>query len=235
MSTWLAIGLLIVAALILILFHDQGSIAGLDSSTFAALTASTALLIWLSSSLLRDYMGKGGEALRHAVVWAGIALLLVTIYTFRVELLEGAERVAHQLLPAGTHIKLSPYSADKATVRIRKRSDGHFVTQTTINNIDVSMLVDTGASQIVLTSADAERIGINLNDLKFVIPIDTANGQTVAARLLLNSVSIGPIRIPRVEALVARKGDLNKSLLGLTFLNRLRSYSVKGDFLILSS
>ncbi len=235
MSTWLAMGLLIVSGLILILYHDQGSIAGMDSSSFAGITASVALLIWLSSSILRDYSGKAGDALRHAVTWIGLALLLVVIYTFRVELLEGTERVAHQLLPAGTHVKLSPYSSDKATVRIRIRDDGHFVAQTNVDKMPITMLVDTGASQIVLTSEDASRIGINLRDLKFVIPISTANGQTVAARIIINEVAIGPIKIPRVEALVAREGDLSKSLLGMSFLNRLRSFNFSGDFLILNS
>lgn len=235
MSTWLAIGLLVISGLILILYHDRGTIGGLDSSSFAGLMASTALLIWLGSSLARDYVGRAGRAFKDIIIWIGIALLLVTFYTFRIELIEGFDRVAHQLLPAGTNITISPYSKDKATVRIRKKDNGHFLVYTQTNKKTITMLVDTGASSVVLSARDAFSIGVKPEDLRYVIPVNTAAGQTLAARIIIDEITIGPITIPRVEALVAKEGDLLESLLGMSFLNRLRSYEVSGDFLILRS
>jgi aspartyl protease family protein len=94
---------LIISALILVLYHDQGTIAGLQSSNFAGLMASVALLIWIGSSVLRDYSGKYGRALKDLTTWTGITLILVTLYTFRIELMEGSERVLQQLMPAGTN------------------------------------------------------------------------------------------------------------------------------------
>lgn len=235
MSTWLALGLLIISGLILVLYHDQGSIAGIESSQFAGLMASIALLIWLGSTILRDYSGRYGKAIKDMTTWAGVMLALVTLYTFRIDLLEGSERVMQQLMPAGTNISLTPYSKDHATVRIRKKDDGYFIIHTQTNNKSVTMLLDTGATNVVLSAKDAHAIGIKTSNLKFVIPVNTANGVTMAARIIIDSVTIGPITIPRIDALVAREGDLSESLLGMSFLNRLRSYEVTGDFLVLRS
>lgn len=235
MSTWLALGLLIVSGLILILYHDQGTIAGIDSSSFAGLMASIALLIWLGSSVLRDYSGQYSKALKDISSWAGIALLLVTVYTFKTELMEGTERVIQQVLPAGTNLNITPQNSENATVRLRIRDDGQFVVRTTTNNKSISMLIDTGASHVVLSASDARTLGINLDKLNYVIPINTANGSTLAARQTIDVISIGPIRINRIDALIAREGDLTQSLLGMSFLRRLRSYEVTGDFLVLRS
>ena len=96
-STWIALGLLIISGFILVLYHDQGTIAGLESSSFAGLVASSALLIWLGSSVLRDYSGRFGQAFKDILTWAGIALILVIFYTFRTPLLEGSDKVLQQL------------------------------------------------------------------------------------------------------------------------------------------
>ena len=235
MSTWLALGLLITAGLILVLSHDQGTIAGMDPAMFASLMASLALLIWIGSSTLHGYAGRTGQAIKDIITWAGIILILVTLYTFRIELVEGLDRVVHQLLPAGSNMSISPFSKDKATVRIRKKSDGHFVVKTLTSNHPVVMLVDTGASSVILSARDARSIGIPPESLNYNIPINTVAGRTVAARIILDQISIGPIKLRAVDALVAKEGELNESLLGMSFLNRLRSYEVTGDFLILRS
>ena len=235
MSTWLALGLLIISGLILVLYHDQGTIAGLDSSRFAGLMASVALLIWIGSSVLRDYSGRFGRAMKDIITWAGIILIFITVYTFRNELMEGADKVIHQILPAGTNINLSPYSRETAIVRIRKKDNGHFIVNTLTSRSPIPMLVDTGASNVVLSAKDAKAIGITPEALNFVIPVNTAAGRAMAARVILDEIRIGPITMRAVEALVAKEGDLQESLLGMSFLSRLRSYEVTGDFLILRS
>jgi len=95
------------------------------------------------------------------------------------------------------------------------------------------MIVDTGASSIVLTPEDAKKAGIDLEKLTYRVPVLTANGRTVAARIRLDEVAIGPLDRTKVEALVAREGALTQSLLGMSFLSRLRSYEFSGDFLTL--
>jgi aspartyl protease family protein len=95
------------------------------------------------------------------------------------------------------------------------------------------MIVDTGASSIVLRPEDARKAGIDPDTLTYRIPVMTANGRTVAARVLIDTVAIGPLDRTKVEALVARPGALTQSLLGMSFLSRLRSYEFSGDFLTL--
>ncbi len=65
------------------------------------------------------------------------------------------------------------------------------------------------------------------------MPVLTANGRTLAARVRLKRVAIGPLDRNKVEALVAQPGALTQSLLGMSFLSRLRSYEFSGDFLML--
>ena len=95
------------------------------------------------------------------------------------------------------------------------------------------MIVDTGASTIVLTPEDATAAGIDIGGLTYRVPVITANGRTMAARVRLNAVAIGPLDRKDVDALVAQPGALTQSLLGMSFLSRLRSYEFSGDFLTL--
>ena len=93
------------------------------------------------------------------------------------------------------------------------------------------MIVDTGASTIVLRPADARKAGIDPKSLTYRVPVLTANGRAMAARVRLDSVAIGPLDRKNVDALVAQPGALTQSLLGMSFLSRLRSYEFSGDFL----
>jgi len=95
------------------------------------------------------------------------------------------------------------------------------------------MVIDTGATTIVLKPADAELIGINTGSLNFTVPVQTANGSAFAAPVRLKSVQIGPVGLGNVDALIAKPGTLDQSLLGMSFLSRLKSYEFSGDFLTL--
>jgi aspartyl protease family protein len=97
----------------------------------------------------------------------------------------------------------------------------------------MTLLVDTGASTVVLKPAEAERAGIDVGDLSYSVPVHTANGTAYAASVRLNSIAIGPLVLENVEALVAQPGSLNENLLGMSFLRRLRSYEFSKDFLTL--
>ena len=79
-----------------------------------------------------------------------------------------------------------------------------------VNGAAVTMLVDTGASTVVLKQADARKLGIDANDLRYSVPVQTANGVAYAARVRLRSISVGPIVLTQVEALVAQPGTLKE-------------------------
>jgi aspartyl protease family protein len=141
-----------------------------------------------------------------------------------------AGRLAGELLP-GSAMVIEESSNGPAEVKIRRRLDGHFTARVEVNGKTVSMIVDTGASTIVLRPEDAKKAGIDLDELSYTVPVMTANGRTIAARVKLDTVAIGPLDRDKVDALVAKPGTLAESLLGMTFLSRLRSYEFSGDFL----
>jgi aspartyl protease family protein len=126
-------------------------------------------------------------------------------------------------------------SEDKSerAVRVRRRFDGHFSVRATVNGEAMLLLVDTGATTVVLKPADAARAGVATRELSYTVPVQTANGLTYAAPVHLRTISIGPLVVHNVDALVARPGSVNENLLGMSFLMRLRSYEFSKDFLTL--
>ena len=124
--------------------------------------------------------------------------------------------------PAPTSLKTkTPKSA--SVVMLRKNpSDGQFWTQARVNTGSVKFLVDTGAGMVALTVMDAKKAGIKTRDLIYDLPIRTAGGDNMAARIVLERISVGAITIKNVEAIVVPKG-LDVSLLGMTYLGELQS------------
>jgi aspartyl protease family protein len=235
MLGWLTLVFAALAGLFALLRHDP--------SAFSRLTADQTIYLAIGAGLLVFYAltsgaGRGGRlasAMRHLSIWAVLMVGLVTGYTYRDELSAVAYRVAGELLPPGQTVAVETGEAGEKSVRIRRRADGHFIARTEINGFRADMLVDTGASTVVLKPADAERMGLDTRNLSFTVPVQTANGTTYAASVRLRTIAVGPIRVRDVEALVAKPGTLKDSLLGISFLRRLRSYEFSGDFLTLRS
>lgn len=232
---WLLMALLLACGLVVMLAGDAGTIAGIEPAILAPLIAGVALLLFLGGSALSAYRGRLATAVRDFLVWMAIAFVLVVAYSYRDTVMTVLHRVAGELLPPGEALSVEGTDAREKAVRIRRRPDGHFVARTTVNGTSVTMLVDTGASTVVLKPADARAIGIDQAALSYSVPVRTANGLTYAAPIRLRSVSIGSVTVEGVDALVAKPGTLTESLLGMSFLTRLRSYEVSGEFMTLRS
>jgi len=233
MAAWIALLLLVIAGLALLLRTDAGTIAGFDASDFAIVVGSVALLIFIGSALAGNYRGRAGQAARDMLAWSLVALALVTGYSFREELLGLGHRVVGELLPPGSALRGEAQIEGERSVKIRKRPDGHFVVRTEANGVSLHMLVDTGASTVVLRPEDGQRLGIDVDRLRYSVPVQTANGTTYAASVRLDTLSIGRISLKDVDALVAKRGTLRDNLLGMSFLNRLNSYEFSGEYLTL--
>ncbi len=231
MTTWLALFILALAAMLLV-SNESGMIAGLDADMFGYVALLVALAVFVGGGMLGTYRGRVGAMVRDAVTWLALGLGLVTIYAYREDLMPMAGRVVSELMP-GSAMTVEQSAGGLTEVRIRKRLDGHFTAKVRVNGKPVSMIVDTGATSIVLTPEDAEKAGIDTKALTYKVPVLTANGRAMAARIRLNKVAIGPLDREKVDALVAQPGALSQSLLGMSFLSRLRSYEFSGDFLTL--
>jgi aspartyl protease family protein len=229
LSAWIAIFVLALAAMLLV-SNDSGTIANLDSNTFGYVALGVALLVFIGGGVLMRYRGRAGVMFRDAITWVALGLALVTLYSYRDVLLPMTGRLAGELLP-GSVMVVEDNPGGPVEVKIRERLDGHFTAKAEINGAPISMIVDTGASTIVLRPEDAKKAGIDVRKLSYSVPVMTANGRTVAARVRLDAVAIGPLARQDVEALVAEPKALAESLLGMSFLGRLRSYEFSGDFL----
>jgi aspartyl protease family protein len=233
MAAWVALLLLVIAGMALLVRADAASIAGFDPSDFALILAGLALLIFIASSLAGSYRGRAGQALRDLLGWSLVAVALVAGYTYRDRILSFSHQVLGEFLPPGSPLRADLQVEQEQSVRIRKRADGHFMVRTEANGIALHMLVDTGASTVVLRPEDSQRLGFDVEQLRYVVPVQTANGTTYAASVRLTTLSVGKIRLNNVEALVAKRGTLRENLLGMSFLNRLNSYEFSGEYLTL--
>lgn len=118
------------------------------------------------------------------------------------------------------------------TASVAKAGDGHYWAEADVNGTRVRFLVDTGASTVALTVADAERLGLQTDKLDYDRSVVTASGQTRAAAVTLGEISIAGARMTDVEALVIESG-LESSLLGMSYLGRLASFEATRTALIL--
>lgn len=117
-------------------------------------------------------------------------------------------------------------------VEVPRGPDGHYYLTLTINDTPVDFVVDTGATGMVLTQADANRIGLPRDEMIFFSEAMTANGPVRTAPVRLEEVALGPFEDSNVRALV-NEGEMHVSLLGMTYLNRFARMEFNDGRLIL--
>lgn len=228
---WIGLSILAAAGAYLALGPRDAFPGSFGPDHFARLASSVALLIVIGGSVIFGYRGHVSLALRQMLAWLAIGLVLVVVYTYRHDFARVGARVLSELVP-GVPIAASIQS-ENGTVAVMAGSNGHFEVEALVNGTNVRFLADTGASVVVLTEEDALRIGIDLDQLRYAVPVQTANGSTTAALVHLENVSVGTIEVDNVRALVARPDQLATSLLGMSFLSRLSSFQIRGDQLVL--
>lgn len=226
-----ALLLLVIAALggllLVVLFGDV-SLDTLTGWPIATAVITALVLLYLAT----HYGGRGeGRFGRLLMFIAGVAVAASGILFLRNNppaLLSNLIATSKRDDDTGLQSPNAP-----ASVRIRRGEDGRFVANAEINGQALPMLIDSGAATVVLRQSEAERAGIDVKDLTFDTPLKTANGTSYLAAVRLKSVRVGSIAVDDVEALVAKPGTLNENLLGMSFLRRLTSYAITGDFVTL--
>jgi aspartyl protease family protein len=154
---------------------------------------------------------------------------LTGLYAYRFEFTDLADRVMAELNPT------EPLVGQGGEVIIGRRMGGEFLVAAKVNNVPASFLFDTGASTVVIRAQDAKKMGIDAAGLAYDVRVTTANGAAMAAETRLDQLSVGPIVIRNVRALIARPGALSENLLGMSFLERLDSYAVERGRLVLKA
>jgi aspartyl protease family protein len=223
---WLLLIGLALAATVLIARHDAGTVGTLSTDDFASLAAKIALLVFIGSSALVVFRESIAKALQIVLIWVVIGLALALGYTYRFELRGVYDRVMAEMVPGRA-------ASRGRVVELARGRGGSFDVSTNVNGGKVPMVLDTGASAVVLTQEAAKAAGLPLELLNYSVVVDTANGKTRAAAVTLDSIGVGGVIERSVPALIAQPGQLRTSLLGMSFLNRLESWEVRGDKLIM--
>ena len=175
---------------------------------------------------MADQQQNMRQLVPQAAVWFGIMLLVAIGYGFRYELADVSNRVLAVFVPS------HGYSSTPETISFRVAPDGHYWVNTRIDGVDFRLMVDTGATSVVLGKEDARRLGIDPASLRYERTVHTANGTTKAAAIRLRQLAIGPIVVTDVPALV-NAGALSDPLLGMRLLERLSGVEIKNGTLTL--
>jgi aspartyl protease family protein len=146
----------------------------------------------------------------------GVKLLSITGNDAVVEV--QGKRVALQLGAAPVNLGGAPSEGVGQQIKLTAQSGGHFITSGTINGSTVRFVVDTGATNVAISAAEADRIGLKYTDGKLTHS-STANGVVVAYRVVLASVRIGDVQVYNVDATVL-PASMPYVLLGNSFLQR---------------
>ena len=216
-----------LALIVLIARHDKDTIAGLSTHDFGALAYYLALVVFIGSAVLVLFRERLSQAIEAALFWIVIGFVLAFIYTYRTELRAVGDRVLSELIPGRAAVR------GARSVEIMRGRGGDFQVAAKVNGSRVAMVLDTGASAVVLTQEAAKTAGLPLEVLSYSVSVDTANGRTRAAPVTLDRLAVGDIVERAVPALIAQPGQLRTSLLGMSFLNRLESWEVRGDRLMM--
>jgi len=185
-----------------------------------------AILVLVASGILASRQLNVRKAVRDLAVWAAVVAGLVAVYGFRGELTMLGNRILGELEPSRSQQRAG------GVLEFRRAGDGHFYIDAEVNGRPVHFLVDTGASDIVLSPADAKRLGYEPSSLRFDRIYETANGAGRGAPIILRSIAVGSIRFHEITASV-NETPMSDSLLGLSFLDRLSGFEVRGDSLLL--
>ncbi len=189
----------------------------MDGETWGRLAYLALLLLAVSGWIFVEYKGRLGFAMRSAAAWGMIFVGVAAGYGLWTDM-------------QGRFMPMQQVTA--GTVALPRAQDGHYYATLTINGTAVEFLADTGASALVLSRDDAERLGIDPASLRYFGQAQTANGTVRTARVVLPAVEFGPFRDADVEAYVT-DGDMGGSLLGMGYLGRFR-IEIAGQRMILS-
>jgi len=217
----------IFGAIAFVVAREHGGVVDMATADDAgAVLVRIAALVLVGSAAISLFRENIAQLLRYALIWAAIALVLVLGYTYRYDLMDVSDRVLAELVPGRAVTR-------GRTVEFARSANGDFQVAAAVNGKRIGMVLDTGASSVVLTNDAAKAAGLPLEVIKYTVNVETANGRTRAAAVTLDKLAVGGIVERAVPALIAQPGQLKTSLLGMSFLNRLEGWEVRGDKLVL--
>lgn len=233
MAPWISLALMVLAGLGLVLRHDLLPVIGFDLGIASAAVAIAGLLMFSGrDDSTSEDPNRRSMNWHQPMITATLALIVFAGYTFSNQVLELVSPSQSGLKPIAAERKPTKPTG-RVALSLKRQSNGLFSARGRVNGSPTELTIDTGATTVVLSAEDARRAGINLADLAYTVPVQTGNGTVYAAPAQLERIFVGPLGAADVEALIAKPGRLEFSLLGMSFLKRLRSYRVQGNHMTL--
>ena len=199
----------------------------MDNNEWVNILYLMLLLAFIASSIFTRGNMPFLKAVKYFSIWAAIAMFIIILYSFRFDFLEVKTRLVGVLNPS--HIQVN--SSDK--IIINMSYGNHFYANVKVNNQNIRFMIDTGATDMVLSLRDAKKAGINIAKLIFNKPYQTANGISYGASVVLKDVKFGNLNLKNVRASV-NSADMGVSLLGMSFLRNFKKYEFYQNKLILT-
>ena len=178
------------------------------------------LLLALGGAYLASHRQSVGKSLQMALVWGMIFMGCMAIYGLWGDISRDYGR------------KSLPITQQDGAIALPRASDGHYYVTANVNGTEIEFLVDTGASDIVLSRLDAARIGFDLDRLAFLGSARTANGVVPIAYGRLKTIRLGN-HLDQAVSVSINGGEMDKSLLGMSYLGRFGRIEMTQDQLIL--
>lgn len=168
----------------------------------------------------------------HPVIWAlgiaGAAMAGALSYTQWI-----APRIGDDPPTLAAATASRPGPRVPSTLAVAADYRGHYIVHPSVDNYRIKMMVDTGASIVALTAADARALGIRADASSRKMVLSTANGTVTGYRTLLREIRLGDIVVRNVDAVVLPERALSMSLLGNSFLGKLQGYEVQTGRMVL--
>ncbi|MEM9239831.1 MAG: TIGR02281 family clan AA aspartic protease [Pseudomonadota bacterium] len=192
----------------------------MDDFDFARLT----YLVVLGSAVVFWFFavnrGSMNKVLQQAMIWGFLFIGVIAAYG----LWDDVRR---------TSVPQQMVSIEGGQIELPLSADGHYYLTADVNGAFIDFVVDTGATDIVLSEADARRAGFTPSELDYIGRAQTANGEVRIAPVRIDRFAVGGIEDVGVRAVV-NEGDLDGSLLGMSYLQRFNSVEISGGRLILT-
>ncbi len=192
----------------------------LSSDDQAVLVYLVLILLVVGGSMIISTRKQLNRTLQQAAIWGLIFVGAVGAYSLK-------DRIEASLYPERALI------SERGTASFSRARDGHFYAELEVNGKKLEFVIDTGASEIVLSAQDAEYLGYAVGDLIYSGRANTANGVVAMARVTLDSIMLGRFTDRNITATV-NGGELESSLLGMRYLKRFRKIEITGSRLTLT-
>jgi len=215
---WLLVAAVLIGVVALAANVAPGALDGKDR--MLQLIYLCVILVALTGGLAARLQARPGTTLAHLGTWGVIFAALILIYSYRDQFGSLGARFSAELIPA-QGVETGPKS-----IAFSAEADGHYHVYGAVDGSSVRFLVDSGASDIVLSPADARMLGMQPEYLDYTMIAQTANGTVRGAPIRIKTLKVGPIVMRDVPATV-NEAEMPVSLLGMEFLRRLSAWGVQ--------